>query len=521
MLIIYTYNEYAEGTNVPTTRGNKIALAFMRNHMGQRDRPEITLFITTQQQESTFTIETLIQGLDRFVRGESQIFSRTDRARNGDFTSILLQDSFVNFGEENFDISVQDSGSETEQQKGFIITAEDPSHELTVYALSSRIVSADSFMAISCQNYPFARNYQYYIFSTSNEAIETSTASQFLLTPCEKSTRIMVRTSQVHSHPFWVEPSVDVTDPASVSLSETTYARLFNPFDTLMLTDFEDLTGTIITSDKPLAVFTGHQCGNPDSEGICDHLVEQIPPHVTYGDMFLLAPFDARESGEIYRIGSVSDENSIELTACECQPRTLRNNMVSLTTFGRTQMAVINRGEYVECQTPEDMRTFCSVESSQPVTVMSYTRSSSIDNLANLPNLPYNPIGDPSMVYIPPVSSYLSEYSLTSLTLEYPLFFSFVYANTTANVQSFSMLMVNEEVFDSTSFDIECRDCTSTSVCGQGGFGFLGYGNNFTLSGLDLFWGFGYGFGREISYAFPFPFKQVPIGRKCTVMLVI
>ena len=45
-----------------------------------------------------------------------------------------------------------------------------------------------------------------------------------------------------------------------------------------------DLTGTRITSSKPLSVFSGSDCVSvPQNIGHCNHLVEQVPLTVTWG----------------------------------------------------------------------------------------------------------------------------------------------------------------------------------------------------------------------------------------------
>ena len=51
-----------------------------------------------------------------------------------------------------------------------------------------------------------------------------------------------------------------------------------------------DLTRTRITSSKPLSAFSGSDCAEiPQGIRYCDHLVEQVPPTVTWGLKFLVA----------------------------------------------------------------------------------------------------------------------------------------------------------------------------------------------------------------------------------------
>ncbi|MFL5321262.1 MAG: IgGFc-binding protein [Myxococcaceae bacterium] len=49
-----------------------------------------------------------------------------------------------------------------------------------------------------------------------------------------------------------------------------------------------DLTGTIITTDKPVAVFGGSNCAlTPYNQAACDHIEEQLFPFVTWGKTFV------------------------------------------------------------------------------------------------------------------------------------------------------------------------------------------------------------------------------------------
>ncbi len=401
------------------------------------------------------------------------------------------------------DIAVQSNGNTDmdDRQKGLIITADNPDHELTIYIFNDETNSTDALMALNCVSYPNAFDYRYFIFSAGTGGVEETFNSRFLITPCEDNTIIMVEPSQVMTHPTWVQTDTVNTDPQSNSQNVATYNRLFNQFDTLMLSNLQDLTGLIVISDKPLSVFSGHQCGTPTPQGTCDYLVEQIPPHLTYGVLFFMAPFALRESGDLYRIGSVQDNVEVTIN-CQCEARSAARSRVAITSADSgVYTATLNAGEYVECKTPENAQTYCCVTSSAPVTMAGYTLGNLIDNLTNIedPALPFKSIGDPSMVYIPPATSYLNSYSFitaTDLTTQFQGFLSYIlptniFDNSEADQQRFR---INGDTYIPAEYNpITCRVDGVDQVCAYGATQFLGAGN-FELSYDNIsggaFWGF-------------------------------
>ena len=486
---------------------------------------QLALFITTEQEISVFTIQTKfteVDGLDFTETSPgSGIYSRTEVARKGEYTCINLPSARGGVGP---DFSVKTDGQDViaDRTKGLIIETEDPTHELTVYVLSDEQVSTDAYMAINCVEFPTVRNgYQYYVFSSDNN-INPSFQSRFMITPCEDNATISVAPSVDFSHPAWVIPSIPTTNPVISNKRQTTFNRLFNRFDTVMYSDVADFTGTIISSDKPVSVIVGHQCGTPADVGTCDFLVEQVPPHPTFGYLFFMAPFTVRQSGEIYRIGSITDGAQVTIN-CECIDEIVGGNRVALQGSGGVYTATVNRGEYVQCHTPENAQTYCSVQSDpmHPVTMMGYTPGHSIDHLSNLPNLPYNPIADPAMVYIPPVSSYLNSYSLSTAKLLTTVF------------QGFLSYILPVHIFDNSADDrnrftvnghpsipeaytpINCSVDGADKVCAFGATRFMGRGNfeiGYENIGDGAFWGYAYGYAREASFAYPLAFEMEPIG---------
>ncbi|XP_064387691.1 uncharacterized protein LOC135335916 [Halichondria panicea] len=503
--------------NAPKSRGSRFALAFMNNaaQSSTATLQEIGIFITTEQESSSFTLETRWLGVNGTGFTEtspgSGLWSRMEIARRGEFTFISLPAGQGTQG----DIAVQNNGEidEAERQKGLFITAEDPNDELTVYVLNDESTTTDAYMAINCVEFPNAKSYKYFIFSSGVFGGEPF-QSRFLFTPCENDTTVSVQASQTHSHPTWVLPS-SANPSARV---EATYGRAFNRFDTVMNSNNVDLTGSIITSDKPLAVFSGHQCGNPTAVGSCDYLVEQVPPHPTYGDLFFMAPFAVRQSGELYRIGSVSAGAQVTIN-CECAASSADgNNRVALVSAGNgVYTATVGAGQYAECQTPQSAQTYCCVTSSQPITMAGYTLGRDAE-----PVLGRSENFDPALYYIPAANSYLNSYSFTTakdLTTQFNGYLSYIlptriFDNSTADQQRFR---INGEtgIPDDQYQAINCRVDGTDQVCAYGGTSNIGRGNfNLTYDNIQngAFWGFAYGFTFRASFAYPLPFEMEPVG---------
>lgn len=65
-----------------------------------------------------------------------------------------------------------------------------------------------------------------------------------------------------------------------------------NKYQTFQLSHNGDLTGTLITSSKPVAVFSGNRCNKLNRFGFCSHLVEQIPPMDSLDTTYIVPPHE-------------------------------------------------------------------------------------------------------------------------------------------------------------------------------------------------------------------------------------
>ena len=102
-----------------------------------------------------------------------------------------------------------------------------------------------------------------------------------------------------------------------------------------------DPTGTRITSTRPIAVFTGHECANipVGTTEACDHVVQQVPPQLTWGRRFFTIPVVGRYSGDHYRVATINPNTQFTVTC-----RTLTNPTPTTESFAITFNSVTNTG---------------------------------------------------------------------------------------------------------------------------------------------------------------------------------
>jgi RHS repeat-associated protein len=89
-----------------------------------------------------------------------------------------------------------------------------------------------------------------------------------------------------------------------------------------------DFSGTIISSNKPIAVYAGHDCADVPADAIyCNMLVEQLPPTSLWQKEFLTTPLRTRY-GEIFRVMAAVDNTTVNVNG--------------------VLQGIINRGEYLD-----------------------------------------------------------------------------------------------------------------------------------------------------------------------------
>ena len=144
-----------------------------------------------------------------------------------------------------------------------------------------------------------------------------------------------------------------------------------------------DLSSTAITSNKPLTVISGHECGNiPFDRYCCEHVSEHVPPVVTWGKSFLLAPYAGKTSGQFYKLIASEDSTTI-MHNCNLGVSTLH-----LAFAGNVKIISTTN------------TTFCYLESNKPLLVTQMNPAGTLE---------INDLGDPAISVIPPIEQFKME----------------------------------------------------------------------------------------------------------------
>ena len=137
----------------------------------------------------------------------------------------------------------------------------------------------------------------------------------------------------------------------SVGQSHTTTLQ---PYQVLnMQSDLlgSDLTGTIITSNKPIAVFGGHEAAVGSEQCCADHLEQQLFPVSTWGKTYVASKSSARGiERDYWRMVAAVDGTSITVTPA---------------LPGVPSPITLNRGQFYEFQTDQDF----TITSNEPIMV--------------------------------------------------------------------------------------------------------------------------------------------------------
>ena len=272
----------------------------------------------------------------------------------------------------------------TDRSKGIIVNAKNEK-QVFVYAAHVASTNTDSFLVLP----PHDLGVTSYTYIAA--MIHTLDNVMFIIgVTRERDIHALVGIVSGEDDTFLtITPNRDVTigtEPVKAGESvPVTLARA----ETLLIAFIGDLTGTKVTSNRPISFFSGDQCTNvPSGVGYCDQIVEQLPPVEAWGRQFATAPLKTR-SFDVFRIVASADSTTVIV---RCTHRSGSQGYVD--TF------VLNEGGYTDVQVSST--DFCWIEADKRILLLQFSVGAAADSMP----------GDPFMALVPAVSHYTNAFTL-------------------------------------------------------------------------------------------------------------
>ena len=279
---------------------------------------------------------------------------------------------------------------ENDRSKGIRVRTTDTSKKIQLFLLKEGQYISGGYLALPSKNVSGVKQYVYYISSYLwDNRVNLDPHSGAVVVGCYGNTEIQIIPTQIITIPSDLRSPNDLRNTVSPGDS---YNVTLNTLQTFDFDSILDLTGTKITSNKPISVFGYHECADvPMGAGFCDFIVEQFPPTINWGRLFYLSSLNSRTASVRYKIIGMSSLTSAALL-CTIQGQTLPE--ITTQTYFLSES-----GQTFEFEVRQNR--FCSVQANKPILLVQYSPGYSIDR-----------IGDPFMIVVPPVEQYANNYTL-------------------------------------------------------------------------------------------------------------
>ncbi|KAE8594564.1 hypothetical protein XENTR_v10019695 [Xenopus tropicalis] len=242
-----------------TAVGREFITAFMQNH-GVKEAAKLELFVTASSALASVTI--IINNSD---------FKKELMVKKGETVTVPIPESA--------EVRGKDTLSES------VIVQSD--NEVTVVSRNSKYASGDTALV-----YPVDRlGTEYYLFTPPFDSRDSFKEVAFIA--YANLTKIDIYLSGAVTY-----QGKDYAKGSKLTVS-------LQPYQVLQLQSTDDLSGSRVVSEYPIAVLSGHTCSK--KYGDCDHVYEQLLPVYSWGTTFYIPGLSFQPKSDIVFVVASKD----------------------------------------------------------------------------------------------------------------------------------------------------------------------------------------------------------------------
>ena len=336
LILITLFFGLADGTSAQSSNGKDFWLMFCTNYQATGTK---TLFITSPVATSG-TVSGASFGSIPFTVAANAI------------TTVVLP------------VGVDAHTSDVINNKGIhVVSVQD----VTIYGLNQFPATTDAFLAFPTN--ALGKDYRVMTYANSN----VINASEFGIVGSQNGTTVTIT------------PSV-TTGTRTAGIPYTITLNQGDAYQLVNTTPTGDLTGTLITSDKPVGAVGAHGAANtPSGCTAADHICAMLPPTTTWGKQFVTVPLGGRDaSGDQWRFMA-------------------SQNGTIVTINGTVQSPTLSAGQFLE----RNLTSKSVISSNNPILVGQFAKGITCSGGGT---------GDPAMILIPPTEQFVANYTVTSVS---------------------------------------------------------------------------------------------------------
>jgi hypothetical protein len=288
--------------------------------------------------------------------------------------------------------------------------------EVAVFGMNHKLYSSDAFMALPTN--VLGTEYRTMNYQSSNNGGDIL-PGMFLIIGVVDSTNV----------------TITLAGASTVNAAGTPFTVRLDKGDVYLVEGTEDLsddlTGSLIESDYPIAVFSGHHrtaipdtAVNIDGSPSRDHLVEQLPPVSAWGDSALVVPYATSTLPDLVRVVCAEDGTQISIN-------------------GKALPGNFNAGDFYEIT---HLPGVTSIQASKPIEVGQYMHTS----WGGLYDPQFPAYGDPALALVFPVEQFKTAYTIISVINADSYTGNFV--NIVADASSISSMMIDGVPINQSEF---------------------------------------------------------------------
>ncbi len=311
---------------------------------------------------------------------------------------------------------------------------------ISVYGLNTRYQTTDTYMALPIQ----ALGTEYRVMGYTKLAPDL--LSGFSIVAIEDGTEVTITPSAL------IKGGRLPNRPYTVKLRRGDVYTAEAEWESV---GASDVTGSLVSSNKPISVFSGHTCAYvPVRIEACNHLVEQVPPLSSWGKHFYLGMIKERTKYNYRVLASAVDTKVFEDSRL---------------------VAMLRPGEFYE---GANLTRHVQLTADKPVLVAQFAQGFKNGDS----------VGDPMMILVSPTQQFLREYRFaTPIDGDWHH-----YINVVTPTSSIKDIRLNGRRLDSTIFTRLGESRYSLAQVA------VPFGTH-TIKGSDPFglYNYGFGFGRD------------------------